>query len=51
MMESRGRTDGKKELTIEDMTIQTFTFFTGAFESTSTCMCFAAHEIAVNEDI
>ncbi|XP_014472696.1 PREDICTED: cytochrome P450 9e2-like isoform X2 [Dinoponera quadriceps] len=47
MMESRGR----KELTIGDMTSQAFVFFFGGFESTSTTMCFAAHEITVNKDV
>ncbi|XP_032682991.1 cytochrome P450 9e2-like [Odontomachus brunneus] len=51
MMESRGKKDSKGKLTIEDMTTQAFTFFFGGFDSTSTLMCFAAHEIAVNEDI
>ncbi|EFN77010.1 Cytochrome P450 9e2 [Harpegnathos saltator] len=51
MMESRSKKGGKKELTIEDMTSQAFSFFFGGFDSTSTLMCFAAHEIAVNEEV
>ncbi|XP_011150777.1 cytochrome P450 9e2-like [Harpegnathos saltator] len=51
MMESRGKKDGKMELTMEDMASQAFIFFFGGFESTATLMCFAAHEIAINEDI
>ncbi|XP_039307038.1 cytochrome P450 9e2-like [Solenopsis invicta] len=50
MMESRGK-DGKAELSIDDMVAQAFIFFFGGFESTSTAMCFAAHEIAMNQDI
>ncbi|CAL1686493.1 unnamed protein product [Lasius platythorax] len=50
MMENRGK-DGKAELTIDDMIAQAFIFFFGGFDSSSTLMCFAAHEIAVNQDI
>ncbi|XP_011705743.1 PREDICTED: cytochrome P450 9e2-like [Wasmannia auropunctata] len=50
MMESRGK-DGKTDLTIDDMISQAFIFFFGGFDSTSTLMCFAAHEIAVNQDV
>ncbi|XP_029170432.1 cytochrome P450 9e2-like [Nylanderia fulva] len=49
MMESRGK-EGK-ELSIEDIVSQAFLFFFGGFESTSTLMCFAVHEIAVNPEI
>jgi len=50
MMENRDK-EGKTELTIDDMVAQAFLFFFGGFDSTSTLMCFAAHEIAVNQDI
>ncbi|XP_036144417.1 cytochrome P450 9e2-like [Monomorium pharaonis] len=50
MMDSRGK-NGKAELDIDDMVAQAFIFFFGGFESTSTLMCFAAHEIAINPDI
>ncbi|XP_067205417.1 cytochrome P450 9e2-like [Linepithema humile] len=50
MMESRGKRSGK-ELTTEDMISQAFSFFFGGFDSVSTSMCFAAHEIAVNPNI
>ena len=50
MMENRGK-DGKAELTIDDMVAQAFVFFFGGFDSTSTLMCFAAHELAVNQEI
>ncbi|EFN76510.1 Cytochrome P450 9e2, partial [Harpegnathos saltator] len=51
MIENRDKQNDKKELTIEDMTSQAFIFFFGGFETTSTLMSFAAHEIAVNEDV
>ncbi|XP_067204830.1 cytochrome P450 9e2-like [Linepithema humile] len=50
MMESRGKRPGN-ELTIEDMISQAFSFFFGGFDTVSTSMCFAAHEIAVNPNI
>jgi len=50
MMENRGKV-GKSELSIEDMVSQAFVFFFGGFDSTSTLMCFAAHEIAVNPNV
>ncbi|XP_029170316.1 cytochrome P450 9e2-like isoform X2 [Nylanderia fulva] len=49
MMESRVK-EGK-ELSVEDMVSQVFIFFFAGFDSTSTLMCFAAHEIAVNQEI
>nr|XP_012223674.1 PREDICTED: cytochrome P450 9e2-like [Linepithema humile] len=51
MMESRGKRGPGKELTIDDMTAQAFIFFFGGFETVSTLMCFAAHEIAVNPSV
>nr|XP_012224894.1 PREDICTED: cytochrome P450 9e2-like [Linepithema humile] len=50
MMESRGKRPGK-ELTIEDMISQAFSFFFGGFDTVSTSMCFVAHEIAINKKI
>ncbi|XP_029173451.1 cytochrome P450 9e2-like [Nylanderia fulva] len=51
MMESKGKRGPGKELTIEDMTAQAFIFFFGGFDTVSTSMCFAAHEIAVNPSV
>ncbi|XP_043251551.1 cytochrome P450 9e2-like [Colletes gigas] len=51
MMETRGKLGPGKELTIDDMTAQAFTFFFGGFESTSALMCFAAYEVGVNPDV
>ncbi|KYN29650.1 Cytochrome P450 9e2 [Trachymyrmex cornetzi] len=50
MMDIRGK-EGHRELDIDDMTAQAFIFFLGGFETSSTEMCFAAHEIAANPDI
>ncbi|XP_011704046.1 PREDICTED: cytochrome P450 9e2-like [Wasmannia auropunctata] len=49
LMETRNK-EGK-ELNIDDIVAQAFIFFFAGFDSTSTLMCFAAHEIAVNKDI
>ncbi|KAL0108377.1 hypothetical protein PUN28_015132 [Cardiocondyla obscurior] len=51
MMETRGKRGPGKELTIEDMTAQAFVFFFGGFDSVSSLMCFAAHEITVNPHV
>lgn len=53
MMETRGNKKAGEgpELTIQDMTVQAFSFFFGGFDSSSTYLCFAAYEIAVNPDI
>ncbi|XP_018375675.1 PREDICTED: cytochrome P450 9e2-like [Trachymyrmex cornetzi] len=51
MMETRGKRGPGKELTIEDMTAQAFIFFFGGFDTVSSLMCFAVHEIAVNPDV
>ncbi|XP_012055926.1 PREDICTED: cytochrome P450 9e2-like [Atta cephalotes] len=50
MMDIRGK-EGRRELDIDDMTAQAFIFFLGGFETTSTAMCFAAHEIAANPEV
>ncbi|XP_012274077.1 cytochrome P450 9e2 [Orussus abietinus] len=50
MMEARGK-DGMPTLDIEAMTSQAFVFFFGGFDTSSSHMCFAAHEIAVNPDV
>ncbi|EGI61798.1 Cytochrome P450 9e2, partial [Acromyrmex echinatior] len=50
MMDIRGK-EGHRELDIDDMTAQAFIFFLGGFETSSTAMCYAAHEIAANPEI
>ncbi|XP_029173037.1 cytochrome P450 9e2-like [Nylanderia fulva] len=51
MMDTKGKRGPGKELTIEDMTAQAFVFFFGGFDTASTLMCFAVHEIAVNPSV
>ncbi|XP_033230462.1 cytochrome P450 9e2-like [Belonocnema kinseyi] len=51
MMENRENEKSKVELTLEEMTAQAFIFFFGGFDTTSTNMSFAAHELAVNPEI
>ena len=52
MMEERGKINGEgQEMTILDMTAQAFIFFFGGFESSATCMSFAAHLIAAHEEV
>ncbi|XP_033230552.1 cytochrome P450 9e2-like [Belonocnema kinseyi] len=51
MMENRKNEKSKVELTLEEMTAQAFIFFFGGFDTTSTNMSFAAHELAVNPEI
>ncbi|KAG5348100.1 CP9E2 protein, partial [Acromyrmex charruanus] len=50
MMETRGK-EGKAELSTDDMVAQAFVFFFAGFDSTSTLMSFAAHELAINQDV
>lgn len=50
MMDIRGK-EGRRELDIDDMVAQAFVFFFAGFDTTSTAMSFAAHEIAVNPDV
>lgn len=51
MMDSRGKREPGKELTILDMTSQAFIFFLGGFDSSSTLMSFLTYEIAINPHI
>lgn len=52
MMETRHNKDGNgRVLSIEDMTSQAFIFFFGGFDTSSSLMCFLAHEISINNDI
>jgi len=50
IMDIRGK-EGRRELDIDDMPAQTFIFFLGGFETSSTAMCFAVHKIAANPEI
>lgn len=51
MMDIRGKHGTEKELDIDDMTAQAFVFYFGGFETSSTTMSFAAHEIATHPDV
>lgn len=51
LIDSNSKREPGRELTILDMTSQAFIFFVAGFETSSTLMSFAAHEIAVNPDI
>ncbi|XP_014477701.1 PREDICTED: cytochrome P450 9e2-like [Dinoponera quadriceps] len=51
MMDMRGKREGDKELSIDDMSAQAFIFFLGGFETSSTAMSFIAHELAANPDV
>ncbi|XP_012529713.1 cytochrome P450 9e2 [Monomorium pharaonis] len=50
MMDIRGK-EGCRELDIDEMTAQAFVFFFGGFDTSSTTMSFAAHEIAANPEV
>ncbi|XP_011172814.2 cytochrome P450 9e2-like [Solenopsis invicta] len=39
------------KMTIDDIVSQAFIFFLAGFDTTSTLMCFAIHELAVNQEI
>ncbi|XP_011160035.1 cytochrome P450 9e2 [Solenopsis invicta] len=51
LMDSKDKREPGKELSILNMTSQAFIFFVAGFETSSTLMSFAAHEIAVNPDV
>lgn len=51
MMDIRGKREADKELSIDDMAAQAFVFYFGGFETSSTAMSFAAHEIATHPDV
>ncbi|XP_071571152.1 cytochrome P450 9e2-like [Temnothorax nylanderi] len=39
------------KMTLDDIVSQAFIFFFAGFETSATLMCFAAHELAVNQDV
>ncbi|XP_071651117.1 cytochrome P450 9e2-like [Temnothorax longispinosus] len=39
------------KMTLDDIVSQAFSFFFAGFDTTSTLMCFVAHELAINRDI
>lgn len=50
LMEARDKDNGI-ELSIDDIIAQGFIFFFAGFETSSTFMCFLAHQLAVNEQV
>ncbi|KMQ85974.1 cytochrome p450 9e2-like protein [Lasius niger] len=52
LMQARNK-DGSSnhKMTLDDIVPQCFGFFLAGFDTTSTLMCFVAHELAVNRDI
>ncbi|XP_051157445.1 uncharacterized protein LOC127279250 [Leptopilina boulardi] len=50
LMEARDKDNGV-ELTTDDIISQSFIFFLAGFDTTSTAMCFVAHELAMNPEI
>ncbi|XP_011699842.1 PREDICTED: cytochrome P450 9e2-like [Wasmannia auropunctata] len=50
MMDIRGK-EGRRELDLDEMIAQAFIFFLGGFDTSSTAMSFAAHEIAANPEV
>lgn len=50
MIQANKSSKGVK-LSIDEMTAQAFVFFFGGFDTTSSTMCFAAHELAYNPSI
>ena len=50
LMEARDKENGI-DLSIDDIIAQAFLFFFAGFDTTSTLMCFLAHELAVNPEI
>ncbi|XP_051157203.1 cytochrome P450 9e2-like [Leptopilina boulardi] len=50
LMEARDKNNGV-ELTIDDIIAQCFVFILAGFDTTTTAMCFIAHELAMNSEI
>ncbi|XP_072748639.1 cytochrome P450 9e2-like [Anoplolepis gracilipes] len=50
LMQARDKNSSNK-MTLEDIVSQAFIFFFAGFETSSTLMCFVAHELALNRDI
>lgn len=52
LMQSRNKEGASgHKMTEDDITSQAFIFFLAGFDTSSTLMCFAAHELAVHQDI
>ncbi|XP_050460259.1 cytochrome P450 9e2-like [Cataglyphis hispanica] len=52
LLQARDKNDPSvHKMTLDDIVSQAFAFFLAGFDTTSTLMCFVAHELAVNRDI
>ncbi|KAK0087676.1 hypothetical protein PV325_000414 [Microctonus aethiopoides] len=52
MMESRNNINNEiPNLSLQEMTAQAFVFFFGGFDTSSSLMCFLAHEISLNPEV
>ncbi|XP_024886574.1 cytochrome P450 9e2-like [Temnothorax curvispinosus] len=52
LMQARNKDSASaSKMTLDDIVSQAFIFFFAGFDTSSTLMCFAAHELAVNQDI
>ncbi|KAL0126186.1 hypothetical protein PUN28_004960 [Cardiocondyla obscurior] len=53
LMQAQDKENGttSHKMTLDDIVSQAFSFFFAGFDTSSTLMCFAAHELAVNQDI
>ncbi|XP_023717570.1 cytochrome P450 9e2 isoform X2 [Cryptotermes secundus] len=49
--EERKKTDKSNEMDMDDIGAQALMFFLAGFETTSTLLCFASHQLAVHPDI
>ncbi|XP_011869161.1 PREDICTED: cytochrome P450 9e2-like [Vollenhovia emeryi] len=51
LMQARGKDNASSKMTLDDIVSQAFIFFFAGFDTSSTLMCFIAHELAVNPEI
>ncbi|XP_039306889.1 cytochrome P450 9e2-like [Solenopsis invicta] len=52
LMKARDKNDASvRKMTLDDIVSQAFVFFSAGFDTTATLMCFAVHELAVNQDV
>ncbi|XP_011869160.1 PREDICTED: cytochrome P450 9e2-like [Vollenhovia emeryi] len=51
LMQARGKDNASPKMTLDDIVSQAFIFFLAGFDTSSTLMCFIAHELAVNREI
>ncbi|XP_011638707.1 cytochrome P450 9e2-like [Pogonomyrmex barbatus] len=51
LMQAREKEGTSAQVTLDDIVSQAFIFFFAGFDTSSTLMCFVAHELAVHQDI